>query len=859
MLPRDWDGGDDADAREYLTELKAWLDTQAQLVQAQADARTALDLAGTRVGVLSDWSNRLHQQLGSLGRDRAAYDTDTAALAATNTDLAATEGQLADVEQAYAVATARLLGDIGTTAPILLLPLRLEVHWTSTELLVRIYPDDIGVNAHDPRLTAAETAAGQAYWTAVHGLTAGDTAGAAQAWETLVRRTGAPRAAWIARVCDPAHPLRPGGRATPWDTVGQVSLLPDRFAVVAIGDQLPRDIGGTGRYVTWGAPVTARLDVPAVPDPTAATWLTDFAVAEANGLAVRIPIAAGTTSIDALLAVGVRSSTPATAISDLLGAHAVSQGLAVLADGTPTNNSDTVRAGMGKDTQSDAARSLLAGGAVPAGSAGAQLATILGLDPAALGGVLGSSAARGPAQAAMSTLLAAGTVGALSDTLPDTAWPTVVPTGPAPTLRIGHQPYGVLPASAPGRWTGQAGQAAAPLTDVLHTWAAANGPQLSVDPGSPPAPPVGGTARSLGTDGIAALPAITVENPQSTSWRAGATTADLVGSGAAGPATYLTAIANTQPSGLTALAGQYPALLAQAAIAAKQHDGTSSVDAALHTLAASVQSEADLPALAALFSSGLDARSHRIDAWLTGAFTERLLAQRAAPGHPSAVGAYGWLTDLAPAARDRSEGYLLAPSLGHGATAAVLRSGYLAERAAAGPGADTNRVPLAVDLSSARVRSAQHTLAAVRAGQPLAAVLGRSVEQDLADSGLQRYLSALRKLTRFRAGTALEADEDARDQAAAALAAAERQLAALQATAAHLAELAIAADAAAAAAAGRQAGLEGGSAAPYLAKQVRRDHLRDTDIPTLTAALAAIDAQRPVVGVHHHTLTVPVP
>src|SRR5207249_2427042 len=58
-------------------------------------------------------------------------------------------------------------------------------------------------------------------------------------------------------------------------------------------------------------------------------------------------------------------------------------------------------------------------------------------------------------------------------------------------------------------------------------------------------------------------------------------------------------------------------------------------------------------------------------------------------------------------------------------------------------------VPLALDLSSRRVRTARWVLSAVRAGQPLGAVLGYQFERDLTDAGLQRYLAAFRKLTRF--------------------------------------------------------------------------------------------------------------
>ena len=47
--------------------------------------------------------------------------------------------------------------------PVLLLPLRLETRFLGNDLWVRIYPDQMFVDAHDSRLTQAELEAGQRY------------------------------------------------------------------------------------------------------------------------------------------------------------------------------------------------------------------------------------------------------------------------------------------------------------------------------------------------------------------------------------------------------------------------------------------------------------------------------------------------------------------------------------------------------------------------------------------------------------------------------------------------------------------------------------------------------------------------
>ena len=186
-----------------------------------------------------------------------------------------------------------------------------------------------------------------------------------------------------------------------------------------------------------------------------------------------------------------------------------------------------------------------------------------------------------------------------------------------------------------------------------------------------------------------------------------------------------------------------------------------------------------------------------------------------------------------------------------------MRAGYLAERAGDGH-ADGSRQPMAVDLSSARVRAAESTLAAVRDGQPLAAVLGRAFEDDLISAGLQRYLATFRKLTRFRTGTALEGLEGARRLAVTGLATAQAHAVDLQAAATvATAESAVAAGALVAAQQ-RQAAAQA-AADPYLAMRARIDQLTTGVIPQAVAAVTAIDGQRPVAGTHHRTVTVPDP
>src|SRR5260370_35883666 len=79
--------------------------------------------------------------------------------------------------------------DAGT--PLLMLPVRIETRFVdsaqSSELLVRIYPDQISVDAHDPQLTVGEVADGQAYWGVVWrtGTPPSDDTPIRTAWRSL--------------------------------------------------------------------------------------------------------------------------------------------------------------------------------------------------------------------------------------------------------------------------------------------------------------------------------------------------------------------------------------------------------------------------------------------------------------------------------------------------------------------------------------------------------------------------------------------------------------------------------------------------------------------------------------------------
>lgn len=187
------------------------------------------------------------------------------------------------------------------------------------------------------------------------------------------------------------------------------------------------------------------------------------------------------------------------------------------------------------------------------------------------------------------------------------------------------------------------------------------------------------------------------------------------------------------------------------------------------------------------FAEHLDLCSYRLDAWQTACFAKRLDSLRQLTGAPDTppdslrqkgiyLGAYGWLEDLRPAPplqkadttgiptslhdpqadgdlfeQPENGGFIHAPSLNHAVAAAVLRSAYLTHFDPQNP------EQIAVNLSSARVRTALDFLEGVRNGQELGALLGYQLERGLHD----RYndLTLNQYITNFRGRYPLVADK----------------------------------------------------------------------------------------------------
>ena len=170
---------------------------------------------------------------------------------------------------------------------------------STTELLLRVYPDTISTSSFEPELTSDEIAAGTAYWQARWSATGHDPG--RDAWTTLANRFGPARAAWIAATMTPtnlgstdATPTfpSPATRASSYEKPPTTQALPGHWTVV-----LQR---GTTTRTVQGSTITPDLAVgftphdgqlpDGLPVDAGMRWLVDFAEAEQVGMGIRIPL-----------------------------------------------------------------------------------------------------------------------------------------------------------------------------------------------------------------------------------------------------------------------------------------------------------------------------------------------------------------------------------------------------------------------------------------------------------------------------------------------------------------------------------------------------------------------------------------
>jgi hypothetical protein len=414
---------------------------------------------------------------------------------------AANTRNAAEAARAYLATLGAWLGDGGDDVsrldaayPIALLPVRIETRFGSQDgkpcLRVRVYPDEIAADSHEPELTANERDAGVSYWT-----NAWDPAKEQDAWRVLVAFAGATRAAWIARALTPTNlATRPAGapvfppvdlKSATWSRPVTTSVLPDRWVVACIrgGTVVRRGLGGPilEPLTVTVSPAIDPADTTSVTDisgdglmlDNALLWTVQFDQAAAVGMGIVLGIDEVDLSqgFDRVLVYGVKSSlAPADGgarLQSLLDGHHYSRGLALVPQGTPTNNTASAASGFPTPDPNAAASFAVerGGAAAVAGSDGEAFAGALGVPVAVADHIAGSGRIEQQSARAMNQALWPVTWGYFLDQLLDPVVPvsavdeartfyvgSVRGRGPLPAFRVGSVPYGLLPVSSLLRW-----------------------------------------------------------------------------------------------------------------------------------------------------------------------------------------------------------------------------------------------------------------------------------------------------------------------------------------------------------------------------------------------------------------------
>ncbi len=366
-----------------------------------------------------------------------------------------------------------------------LLPVRLETRFVQDDgghlLKLRIVPDEVWLARHDPLPNRQEIRDLQAYLRAdrADGPSTdgpGDGPDRDASWAALVRHHGGGRAVWLVRTFAPLadedgtldpeaagialrrEPFFPRLEGLPpqlevWLARG--GATPERVAVLDVDhDQLTLDLPIPDDADAPGADDDG--DGPVPPDPELLPrWWESWELAQEVGLGATIALGDRDDDIDVLYVVGVGGGDPAELFSD----HRDTGQLSLLAAGTPTasvDGADVVDLEPPPAVWDDARQRTLE---VLTDPVEQHLARALTGDASSLTGMPGEAASiEQPMVAALWPALwghhlrdVLG-IGAGVDAAGDWAAGHLAPRGPFPTLRVGAQPYGVLPVTALSRW-----------------------------------------------------------------------------------------------------------------------------------------------------------------------------------------------------------------------------------------------------------------------------------------------------------------------------------------------------------------------------------------------------------------------
>lgn len=381
---------------------------------------------------------------------------------------------------------------LNDSTPILLMPVRLETRFKTVprrgdasvrELWLRIYPDDCWLDSFDPTLTKTELENAKRYWSAVSAAESDEGLERA-AWRDLVTSHGSGRAAWIVQAVGPDDlDGEIETKQSAWSHAPKCTILPERFVFIGYEGQTVTKVQ-VGNAVP--SPLIAAPDPSAPEDerlkhdedgnlvmPEELKWVADFERAVEVGMGMRIDLnpAQAERGFSRVLVIGLRLSANEQAgkndLETLLQHHTFTRtGLALVPQGTPTNNTEAANSGHGRfDDPDESFDDRKTARFTPAADwldkrDGQWLAEYLGLEPALFAHTHNAGCSDQLAARAMNIALWPATLGYWMEGMMAPVFSRdaiektreffnryVVGSGAVPAIRIGNQPYGILPAT----------------------------------------------------------------------------------------------------------------------------------------------------------------------------------------------------------------------------------------------------------------------------------------------------------------------------------------------------------------------------------------------------------------------------
>jgi hypothetical protein len=219
--------------------------------------------------------------------------------------------------------------------PVILFPLKLETRFVGDELWIRAFPDTAFLQSHNPHLSKEEKADAEAF------KKLNSKEEQKQAWEELVSKYGVYRAAWLVQISGDELERQVSADIKDEEPSFYFKWLPDRlvFYLYKEGDEKPA-------YKVDGSVINREgLTVLGEGDE----WLQDFNRAIKAGMGIKIKIDPKEAKFEKVIVSGFRYDEdpilPAKGLADLFNNHQYTEGFSFLNYGTPTNNTENAKSG----------------------------------------------------------------------------------------------------------------------------------------------------------------------------------------------------------------------------------------------------------------------------------------------------------------------------------------------------------------------------------------------------------------------------------------------------------------------------------------------------------------------------------